>query len=160
MKKFTLLYPLTLLLLFGIFYWDASPVAPIINQWQIKLSSLLTSFTLAEGLIKGNHIFTSNNLVLVINKACNGFIPYFFFLASIIAFPSTLLHKIKWAIIGYVTLSLLNIFRIWFITQMVISQNSNFSLAHDYLGNILLVISTLFLFIGFIKTRNKATPRE
>jgi exosortase/archaeosortase family protein len=136
-----------------LFYWDASPLANLINQWQINLSSLLTSFTLDESLMKNNHIFISSTLTLVIDKECNGFIPYFFFLASIIAFPSTLKHKIKWALLGYLILSLLNIFRIWLITQFVMSSQSNFSIAHDYLGNLLLVFSALALFITFIKTR-------
>jgi exosortase/archaeosortase family protein len=92
---------------------------------------------------------------LVIDKSCNGFIPYFFFLASIIAFPSTLRDKIKWAILGYLILSLLNIFRIWFISQLVMREEENFSLAHDYLGNIFLVFSALMLFIFFIKNRQK-----
>jgi len=100
-----------------------------------------------------NYIFVNTHLTLVIDKACNGLIPYFFFLSSILAFPSTSLHKIKWAILGYLILSLLNVFRIWFITQFVMSSQNNFSLAHDYLGNIFLVFSALALFITFIKTR-------
>jgi len=103
--------------------------------------------------MEGNHIFITPTFALVIDKACNGLIPYLFFLASILAFPSTFRHKIKWAILGYLLLSLLNVLRIWFITQMVIQQKSNFSLAHDYLGNMLLVTTALILFITFINTR-------
>ena len=153
MKKFLFIYPLTLALLFILFYWDASPIANLINQWQVNLSSLLTSFTLDKNLMQDNHIFISSKLTLVIDKECNGLIPYFFFLASIMAFPSTIKHKIKWAILGYLLLSIFNVFRIWFITQFVMSSQNNFSLAHDYLGNIFLVFSTLVLFITFIKTR-------
>jgi exosortase/archaeosortase family protein len=152
-KKFLFIYPLTLVILFAFFYWETSPIANSINQWQVNLSSLLTSFTLDDNLIKDNHIFISSNLTLVIDKECNGFIPYFFFLASIIAFPSSIKHKIKWAVMGYILLSVLNVFRIWFITQFVMSSQNNFSLAHDYLGNIFLVFSALGLFITFIKTR-------
>jgi exosortase/archaeosortase family protein len=103
--------------------------------------------------MKNNHIFISPNLTLVIDKECNGLIPYFFFLASIVAFPSTIRHKIKWAVLAYLLLSSLNVFRIWFITQFVMHSQNNFSLVHDYLGNIFLVFSALILFIGFIKTR-------
>jgi len=152
-KKFLFIYPLTLALLFLLFYWDASPIANFINQWQVNLSSLLTNLTLDKNLMQDNHIFISSNLRLVIDKECNGLIPYFFFLSSIIAFPSTIKHKIKWAILGYLLLSILNVFRIWFITQFVMSSVNNFSLAHDYLGNIFLVFSALVLFITFIKTR-------
>jgi len=152
-KKFLFIYPLTLTLLFTIFYWDISPLANLINQWQVNLSSLLTSFTLDDSAMQNNHILINSTLTLVIDKECNGFIPYFFFLASIIAFPSSIKHKIKWAVVGYVILSIFNVFRIWFITQLVMSSQKNFSLAHDYLGNIFLVVSAILLFITFIKTR-------
>lgn len=153
MKKFLFIYLLALILLFTLFYWNASPIANILNQWQVTLSSILTSFTLDTNAMQDNRIFINQSLTLVIDKECNGFIPYFFFLASIIAFPSTLQHKIKWAVIGYVLLSILNVFRIWFITKLVLSSENNFSLAHDYLGNILLVFSSMLLFIAFIRTR-------
>lgn len=153
MKKFLFIYPLALVLLFTLFYWDTSPIASTLNQWQVNLSSLLTSFTLADNSIQNNRIFISSNLTLVIDKECNGFIPYFFFLASIIAFPSNITHKIKWAILGYFTLSILNVFRIWFISKLVMNSESNFSLAHDYIGNALLVFSSMILFIIFIRTR-------
>ena len=154
MKNFLILYPLALVFLFAFFYWDASPLAVMVNDWQVNLSSFLTSLTLDETLMQNNHIFVSQTLTLVIDKECNGFIPYFFFLASIIAFPSSISHKIKWAVLAYVLLSLLNVFRIWFITLFVINSESNFSLAHDYLGNLLLVFSALGLFIVFIRNRN------
>lgn len=154
MKKFLFIYLIVLGLLFTFFYWGASPIAQTINQWQINLSSFLTSFTLDASTMQSNRIFISQNFTLVIDKECNGFIPYFFFLASIIAFPSNIKHKIKWAILAYVILSLLNVFRIWFITKLVINSQDNFSLAHDYLGNLFLVFSALVLFISFIKTRN------
>ena len=153
MKKFIFFYPLSIALLFLLFYWDGSALAVTLNQWQVSLSAQLTSLTLAKNLMQANHIFISPSLTLVIDKSCNGFIPYFFFLASIIAFPSTFKHKIKWAISGYILLSLLNVFRIWFITQLVMDSQNNFSLAHDYLGNMFLVLSGTLLFIAFIKTR-------
>jgi exosortase/archaeosortase family protein len=82
-------------------------------------------------------------------------IPYLFFLASILAFPSTLIHKIKWAIMGYLFISAMNVFRIWFVTQFVLQEQKNFSLVHDYLGNGLLILTGLILFTSFIKTREK-----
>ncbi|CAA6815368.1 MAG: Unknown protein [uncultured Sulfurovum sp.] len=153
MKKFLLIYLLALLFLFAIFYWNLSPIANSINLWQINLSSFLTSLTLPEHAMKENLIFINTQLTLVIDKACNGLIPYFFLLASIIAFPSEMKHKIKWAMLSYLILSILNIFRIWFITKLVINSENNFSLAHDYLGNLFLVFSSMILFIAFIRTK-------
>lgn len=136
-----------------LFYWSSSPFSEIINQIQIKISSLLTELTLEEGIVQGSYISISPRQTLVIDKACNGLIPYFFFLSSILAFPSTLVHKLKWAILGYFIITIVNIFRIWFITQLMMISKDNFSLAHDYLGNIFLVLTVVLLFISFIKTQ-------
>ncbi|HHD75753.1 MAG TPA: exosortase/archaeosortase family protein [Campylobacterales bacterium] len=152
MKKFTLHYLLTLLILFTLFYWEASPIAYLINNLQIDLTSYLTAFTLSDEMMQENKIWINPMLLLIIDKACNGFIPYFFFLASVIAFPTSIIHKLKWALIGYVVLSLLNVFRIWFISQLVMLEESHFALAHDVFGNLFLLIGGLGLFVGFVKT--------
>jgi exosortase/archaeosortase family protein len=154
MKKFLLTYWLGILLLFAFFYWEQSPFSEVINNIQTSLTALITSFSLKEGMMQGHRIIITEHYALVIEKACNGMIPYLFFLASIIAFPSTLTHKLKWAIMGYLFISSINIFRIWFVTQFTMHEQSNFSLAHDFLGNVLLILTGLILFTSFIKTRH------
>jgi len=160
MKKFLLTYWLGIILLFALFYWNQSPISDFINHVQTNLTSLFTSFTLKEGMMEGHRIFITQHYALVIEKDCNGIVPYLFFLASIIAFPSTSIHKLKWAIFGYLFISLINVFRIWFVTQFVIHEKENFSLAHDYLGNGLLILTGLVLFTSFIKTRYPKAKRE
>ena len=155
MIKFLLTYWIGIALFFGIFYWDASPISLLINQQQTSLITYLTSLSLPNDMMNNYSIFISDNYSLVIEKACNGMIPYLFFLASIMAFPSTILHKVKWAIFGYLLISLINTFRIWMVTQLVLQERSNFSLAHDYLGNALLILTGLILFISFVKSRKK-----
>jgi len=154
MKQFLLLYWVGTLLLFALFYWDLSPFASFINEFQTNVTVFLTSLTLPHDRMQGYHILINNHYSLVIEKACNGMIPYLFFLASIMAFPATWVHKIRWAVGGYITITLVNILRIWIITQMVIKETHDFSLAHDYLGNILLVLTALVLFVLFVKTKN------
>ena len=155
MKKFLLTYWIGIALVFAIFYWDLSPISATINSVQTNLTAYLTSLSLPVGMIEEHKIFITSHYALVIEKACNGMIPYLFFLASIIAFPSSLLHKAKWAIIGYIIITTVNIFRIWFVTQFVLEEKSNFSLAHDYLGNGILILTGLVLFTSFVKTRVK-----
>jgi len=155
MRKFLLTYWIGIALLFGVFYWELSPLSVLLNEAQTFITSYLTSLTLAEGMMDGTHIHISSHYSLVIEKACNGMIPYLFFLASIIAFPSTLIHKFKWAVMGYVIISAINTFRIWFVTQFVLQGRNNFSLAHDYLGNGLLILTGLVLFTSFVKTRKR-----
>jgi exosortase/archaeosortase family protein len=153
MKKFLLTYWLGTLLLLGLFYWEYSPFSSFINSYQTAITSLLTSFSLEEGMVLGNQILITQHYGLVIEDACNGMIPYLIFLASILAFPASHLHKLKWAMMGYVVISSVNIFRIWLITQFVMQEQSSFSLAHDYIGNTLLIFTGLILFVMFIKTR-------
>jgi exosortase/archaeosortase family protein len=155
MKKFLFTYWIGIALLFGLFYWNLSPISAFINNIQTNLTAFLTSLALADGMMQEHRIFITQHYALVIEKACNGMIPYLFFLASIIAFPSTLIHKLKWAIMGYLFISTMNIFRIWFVTQFVLQGQNNFSLAHDYLGNGLLILTGLILFTSFVKTRGK-----
>jgi len=153
MKKFITLYWLNIALLFAIFYWELSPIADIINSLQTDLTTYLTAQTLEDELMRGYEILINSHYSLVIEKACNGLIPYLFFLASIIAFPSTIIHKVKWALIGYILLTFINTFRIWLITQLVLSEVGNFSLAHDFVGNAMLIFTSLLLFILFVKSR-------
>lgn len=155
MKKFIFTYWLGILLLFTLFYWEYSPIGLVINNLQTNLTALITSLSLPEGMMEAHRIFITEHYTLVIEKACNGMIPYLFFLASILAFPSTLRHKVQWAIMGYIFITTMNIFRIWFVTQFVLQEQNNFSLAHDYLGNGLLILTGLILFTSFIKTRSK-----
>jgi len=155
MKKFLFLYWLNIILLFGLFYWDKSPIATYINNIQTDFIANMVALFLDENIIKGHEIIITKRYSLIIENACNGLVPYYFYLASILAFPSTLKHKIKWAIIGYITINIVNIFRIWIITKLVLESKNNFSLAHDWIGNIMLVITALGLFILFIKTRKK-----
>ena len=155
MIKFLLTYWIGIALFFGIFYWDVSPMSLLINHYQTSLTTFLTSLTLPNEMMNNYRIFISDNYSLVIEKACNGMIPYLFFLASIMAFPSTWLHKAKWALVGYLLISFINTFRIWMVTQFVLQERNNFSLAHDYLGNALLISTGLILFILFVKRRRK-----
>jgi len=157
MKKFLLTYWIGIVLLFALFYWEESPLSLIINGFQTNLTSLLASLSLSEGMVLGNKIFVTDYYSLIIEHSCNGMIPYLFFLASIIAFPADNTHKLKWAILAYLVISSVNIFRIWLITQFVIIEKTNFTLAHDYIGNTLLILTGLLLFFIFIKTRKKVS---
>jgi len=153
MKKFILLYWLNIILLFSLFYWDISPIAEMLNQLQTDLTTYIISLILNDEIIKGYEIIINSHYSLVIEKACNGMVPYLFFLASIIAFPSTLLHKIKWVLVGYIIITTINIFRIWLVAKLVLAEVDNFSLAHDFIGNAILIFTALTLFILFVKTK-------
>ena len=153
MVAFIFRYWFSMASLFTLFYWDYSPLSEVINLWQTDFTAYITSLLLGDEVMQGYHIQITEHYSLVIEKACNGVIPLLFFFASIMAFPSTLRHKLNWAVAGYLTISFINIFRIWFVAKLVLQEKSNFSLAHDYLGNGLLILTGLSLFILFVKSR-------
>lgn len=155
MKKFLIYYWVNLGLLFGLFYWDVSPISLWFNPLQTDVTVWLTSLTLPVEWMHGYEIMINPHYSLIIEKACNGIVPYLFLMASIFAFPATYTHKIKWAIYGYVAIISINILRIWLVTQFVLESQENFSLAHDYIGNALVIAVALLLFILFVKTRSK-----
>ena len=157
MKRFIALYFLFLAGLFGLFY--ASP-------WQLTLSlnDMQTNFTLQAlklflkpEQLQGIDIWINPQYKIIITKACNGIIPILFLYASILAYPSTFRHKILWMGLGYILFSVVNIVRIlWvvFVTQSGEGQG-DFFWSHDIVGNTLLMLTGLGLFIAFIKTSSK-----
>jgi len=125
-------------------------VAEEVNSFQTNLTSHTISLLIDN--MEGNRIIINPHYSLVIEKACNGVVPYLFLLSSILAFPSTIKNRVIWATLGYVVITVLNIFRIWLITKLVEMGVDNFSLAHDFIGNAILILTSLLLFMGFIKS--------
>jgi len=154
MKRFVALYFLFLVLLFVLLYLPTSPVSLYFNQIQSDLTLFLLDLFLKPGQLQGIDIIINPHYKIIINQACNGLIPFFFLAASILAYPATLLHKILWLFIGYIVYSLVNVARILMVVHFVESEGGrgNFHWSHDMLGNTLLLVVGLGLFIAFIKT--------
>jgi len=157
MKRFITLYFLYLALLFTLFYTDISIVSTLINEAQTKLTLFFLTLFLEPGQLQGIDIWINSHYKIIINQACNGIIPILFLLASILAYPSSILHKIVWMGLGYVTFSIINVFRILFVVYFVEQKEGqeNFYWSHDLLGNALLMGVGLSLFVLFIKTAHK-----
>ncbi len=159
MKKFVALYFLFLAVLFTLFYADTSVISNTINNTQTKLSLFLLNIFLEPGQLKGIDIWINPHYKIIINQACNGMIPILFLWASILAYPSTIWHKTVWMGIGYILFTFVNIFRILLVVHFTEQEagQANFYWSHDLLGNSILMIVGLGLFIAFIKTSSK-TP--
>ncbi len=154
MKQFVTLYFLYLLLLFTLFYTDISIASTLINEGQTKLTLFFLALFLEPGQLQGIDIWINPHYKIIINQACNGMIPILFFFASVLAYPSNIWHKIIWMSIGYVLVSLVNVFRILLVVYFVEQKEgqSNFYWSHDLVGNALLMGVGLSLFVLFIKT--------
>ena len=156
MKRFVALYFLFLALLFVFLYLPTSPVSLYFNQLQNNLTLSLLSLFLKPGQLQGIDIMINPHYKIIINQACNGLIPFFFLAASILAYPARLLYKMLWLLIGYLVYSLVNVGRILMVVHFVESEGGrgNFHWSHDMLGNTILLVVGLGLFITFIKTSN------
>jgi len=162
MKKFVALYFLFLALLFTFFYADTSVISTTLNQEQTQLTLFALNLFLRPEQLQGIDIMINPHYKIIINQACNGIIPILFLWASILAYPSTIPHKILWMGIGYVFFTLVNVFRILFVVYFVEQEGgrSNFYWTHDLFGNALLMMVGLGLFVAFIKTSNRSLPRQ
>jgi len=157
MKRFIALYFLFLLILFTFFYADTSMVSTFLNEGQTKLTLFFLDMFLEPNQLNGIDIWINPHYKIIINQACNGMIPILFLFAAILAYPSGIAHKIVWMLIGYISFSLVNVMRILLVVYFVEGEGGrgNFYWSHDLLGNSLLMLLGLGLFIAFIKTSKR-----
>jgi len=157
MKQFVALYFLFLALLFVFFYAPTSAISTLINDGQSKLTLYFLDFFLKEGQLRGIDIWIHPQYKIIINQSCNGVIPILFLVASILAYPSNILHKIVWILVGYVVFSLVNVGRILLVVYATEhgEGQGEFYWSHDLVGNFLLMMTGLVLFVLFIKTSSK-----
>ncbi len=157
MKRFIALYFLFLALLFTFFYADTSIVSTFLNDGQTKLTLFFLDMFLAPNQLVGIDIMINPHYKIIIYQACNGMIPILFLFASILAYPSGIIHKIIWMLIGYVSFSIVNVLRILLVVYFVEGEGGrgNFYWSHDLVGNSLLMGLGLGLFIMFIKTAKR-----
>jgi len=144
-------------MLFTFFYADTSAVSTFLNESQTKLTLFFLDLFLREEQLNGVDIWINPYYKIIITKACNGIIPMFFLFASIMAYPSKISHKISWILMGYVLFFVVNVARILlvvYVTQTGEGQK-DFYWSHDFIGNGLLMITGLGLFIMFAKTSPK-----
>jgi exosortase/archaeosortase family protein len=166
MKRFVALYFLFLALLFTFFYAPTTPLSTLLNDGQTNLTLYFLEMFLKPEQLKGIDIWINPNYKIIINKSCNGVIPILFLFASILAYPSTLGHKLFWIGVGYVLFSVVNVARILLVVYATESGEGQkeFYWSHDLVGNTLLMITGLVLFVAFIKTSSKTvkdlSPRD
>lgn len=157
MKRFIALYFLFLAILFTLFYADTNIFSAMLNEGQTTLTLILLNLFLDPGQLKGIDIWINPHYKIIISQACNGIIPILFLFASILAYPSSLWHKIFWMLTGYIIFSLVNVLRILMVVYFVEQKEgqANFYWSHDFAGNALLMGVGLGLFIVFIKTAGR-----
>ncbi len=159
MKRFVLLYFLFLGLLFGLFYAPTSVVSTLLNEGQTRLTLWGLSLFLDPGQLKGIDIWINPHYKIYISQACNGMIPILFLFAAILAYPATLWHKIVWMLIAYLLYSAINVVRLlWVVYATTHGRGqAEFWWSHDIVGNMMLMVTGLLLFVAYIKTGRKGS---
>ena len=158
MKRFIALYFLFLAIFFTFFYADTNVSSAYLNEAQTSLTLLLLNSFLGPDQLQGIDIWINPHYKIIINQACNGMIPILFLFASIFAYPAAVWHKFLWMGIGYIVFSFVNVLRILLVVHFVEQEEGrgNFYWSHDLMGNILLMVVGLGLFILFIKTSRRS----
>ena len=140
-----------------LFYAPTSQISQTINELQTNLTLKALDLFLKPEQLKGIDIWINPSYKIIITKACNGMIPILFLYASILAYPASSRHKIIWIFLGYILFFVVNVVRILWV--VFVTQNGkghgDFYWSHDIVGNILLMITGLGLFMAYIKMSSK-----
>ena len=89
---------------------------------------------------------------VVITPECNGFVPYYIYLAGVLAYSCTLKRKVIYGVVGYFIFTVVNLIRLYVVTQIVNKYGAGyFFLAHDIGGNLLLIITGMSIFWLYLK---------
>jgi exosortase/archaeosortase family protein len=102
--------------------------------------------------VVGRKILISDTYTLIVTQACNGMVPLWMFYASILAVRTAWVYQLKWMVAGYITIFVVNVFRIWFVAFFAKEMGqSSFFLAHDLVGNIILIVTGTLLFFIYLR---------
>jgi len=151
-----LLYFLFLGLLFGLFYAPSSAVSTLLNEGQTRLTLWGLSLFLDPQQLRGIDIWITPHYKVYISQACNGMIPILFLFAAILAYPAKFWRKLVWIVMSYILLSMVNMARILLVVYATeqAGGRGGFGWSHDIVGNILLLITGIILFVCFVKCKS------
>jgi exosortase/archaeosortase family protein len=150
-RRFLLHYLLWVAVLFLLFYLDTNPLSHWINETQRQWLLEALRFFLGEERIRGLDILAHPHFRIIITQACNGLIPYYLYLAAILAYPRPWRDRLLWALLGYLVISGINVLRLLMVTAIVAGNPASFHWSHDILGNALLMVAGLGLFYLFLR---------
>jgi len=140
-----------------LFYVPTSGLSIFLNEAQTKLTLFFLNIFLEPEQLKGIDIWINPQYKIIINQACNGMIPILFLFASILAYPAPLADKIIWMVIGYILFSIINVVRILLVVYATETGEGHkeFFWSHDLVGNTILMMTGLIIFITFITTSRR-----
>lgn len=155
-RRFLLHYLVWVAALFLLLYLDTNPLSHWINETQRRWLLEALRFSLGTERIRGIDILAHPHFRIIITQACNGLIPYYLYLAAILAYPRPWRDRLIWAVLGYFVISIVNVLRLLMVTAIVARNPASFHWSHDILGNAVLMVAGLGLFYLFLRTGRPA----
>jgi exosortase/archaeosortase family protein len=153
MRRFIASYLLFLMLLSAFFVPSVSSFANQVNGWQTARTLEILATLLPHTMMQESDIWVEQGYKIVINDACNGLLPLWLLVASLLAYPSTVRHTLLWLMVGYFGLLGVNIVRIlWVVSMTAIAGEEWFYWSHDLVGNALLMVGGLVIFVASIRS--------
>jgi|GEM_PF-441772 len=150
MKRFFILFNLYLVIILYLFVESNNIVADKVNNFQSETLIYALSFVFSERIIEHYVIIEPSVYAISIDRSCNGLLPFLALMASILARKIKFVFKLIAIGIAYILVSMINFFRIVFVIDMVIINQSNFSWSHDIVGNLMVISSNIAIFILFL----------
>jgi len=159
-NRFLIAYPLWFAALFALFYWGKfwsySPIGEVIDHYQRAWIMAVLDAVLNNAIVDYD-IIINPRYHIVITPECNGLIPYFIYLAGVLAYPRSWLLKFKWAILGLIVFNIANIVRLIVVVWVVNRYgDGSFYYIHDIGGNIFLVTVGSFMFLRYLNAKKSS----
>ncbi|BCN93313.1 hypothetical protein THMIRHAM_10980 [Thiomicrorhabdus immobilis] len=153
MLWFVVRYVLWLVLLFALFFIESISPLYFVQTWQTDLTIYLThlwidGFDIPVKMV-GNTVYLDHGFNIWILDGCNGLAAYLLFGVAILAYPTVWLSRLIWLLEGYFYLVVINSIRIDFVVYLTMFDADYFYCAHDCIGRLCMVATTLLLFMLF-----------
>ena len=147
---FVLRYLFWISILFFLIYFENISPLIFLNYLQTDLSIYLTKLWIAffeiPVTIYNDAITYTHGFELEIINDCNGLAAFLFYIAGVLAFPSSIKSKIYWGIGGYFILLIANSIRLDWIIYHVIENPEIFFFVHEVIGRYAMASIPLILF--------------
>ena len=96
-------------------------------------------------------IFLNGRRLLGISDSCNGLSLFILYFGFLICYPSKIIHKLKFTLIGLIAIFVANVLRCCALCMIHYKYPQLLDFAHHYLFNILIYSLIFFLWIVFSK---------
>jgi len=159
MKHFLLRYVTAVLVLILFVYVDFTGLSEMLNRWQTQITLYGISYFIDASYISADMLIASTQLKLQITQACNGMLPFFFYLAGVAAYRTSLWKKLLWSIVGYGVITIVNVGRIVSVYYLSKINPTWFDRAHYLLGNLLMVTVVSLLLLCYFKFTSIRMPK-